>query len=37
LFGADKARMGDVFYDSVGRRADQIIDKLMRERKDDAR
>lgn len=37
LFGADKARMGDVFYDSVGRRADQIIDKLLRERKDDAR
>lgn len=25
LFGADKARMGDVFYDSVGTRADIAI------------
>ena len=25
LFGGDKAQMGDVFYDSVGSRADQII------------
>lgn len=25
LFGADKARMGDVFYDSVGTRADAAI------------
>lgn len=25
LFAADKARMGDVFYDSVGNRADQAI------------
>lgn len=27
LFAADKAPMGDVFYDSVGSRADQEIDK----------
>jgi hypothetical protein len=26
LFSGDKANMGDVFYDSVGSRADQIID-----------
>lgn len=26
LFGADKAAMGDVFYDSVGSRADAAID-----------
>jgi hypothetical protein len=25
LFGNDKAQMGDVFYNSVGRRADQVI------------
>ncbi len=31
LFSGDKANMGDVFYDSVGRRADQIIDKWIRE------
>jgi hypothetical protein len=27
LFAADKAAMGDVFYDTVGSRADQEIDK----------
>jgi hypothetical protein len=27
LFGTDKAPMGDVFYDSVGSRADQAIDQ----------
>lgn len=30
LFGANKARMGDVFYDSVGTRADQAIDTYLR-------
>lgn len=29
LFGADKARMGDVFYDSVGLRADAVIDSYL--------
>lgn len=29
LFGADKARMGDVFYDSVGSRADAAIDSYL--------
>lgn len=29
LFGADKARMGDVFYDSVGPRADAVIDSYL--------
>lgn len=29
LFGADKARMGDVFYDSVGPRADAAIDSYL--------
>lgn len=32
LFGADKAPMGDVFYDSVGSRAAQAIDQWTRER-----
>ncbi|MFF2620268.1 MULTISPECIES: hypothetical protein [Oerskovia] len=32
LFSNDKAAMGDVFYDSVGPRADQIIDQWLRER-----
>ena len=32
LFAADKAAMGDVFYDSVGPRADQEIEKWLRER-----
>jgi len=31
LFFGDKAQMGDVFYDSVGSRSDQIIDQWMRE------
>ena len=35
LFANNKARMGDVFYDSVGSRADQIIDQWIRERKAD--
>lgn len=29
LLGADKARMGDVFYDSVGPRADAAIDSYL--------
>lgn len=29
LFGADKARMGDVFYDGVGPRADAVIDSYL--------
>ena len=29
LFGADKARMGDVFYDSVGPRADAAIESYL--------
>jgi hypothetical protein len=32
LFSNDKAVMGDVFYDSVGTRADQVIDRWLRER-----
>ncbi|HET7140509.1 MAG TPA: hypothetical protein VFI36_10150 [Arthrobacter sp.] len=35
LFSGDKANMGDVFYDSVGRRADQIIEQWIREGEDD--
>ena len=31
LFAGDKASMGDVFYDSVGTRADQIIDRWIQE------
>jgi hypothetical protein len=31
LFPGDKANMGDVFYDSVGSRADQIIEQWIRE------
>jgi len=31
LFAADKVPMGDVFYDSVGSRADQAIDTWTRE------
>lgn len=30
LFAGDKANMGDVFYDSVGSRADQIIEQWLR-------
>jgi hypothetical protein len=29
LFGADKAQMGDAFYDSVGPRADAAIDSYL--------
>lgn len=32
LFAGDKAGMGDVFYDSVGTRADQMIDRWIDER-----
>ena len=32
LFFSDKAQMGDVFYDSVGSRADQAIDEWLRDR-----
>lgn len=32
LFATDKAAMGDVFYDSVGPRADQEIEKWLREK-----
>jgi hypothetical protein len=35
LFSNDKAQMGDVFYASVGARADQIIDRWLREREDE--
>lgn len=31
LFAGDKARMGDVFYDSVGARADTAIQQWQRE------
>ncbi|UFS58994.1 hypothetical protein [Subtercola endophyticus] len=31
LFSGDKANMGDVFYDSVGTRADALIETWMRE------
>ena len=30
LFGNDKAQMGDVFYNSVGSRADQVIAAYLR-------
>jgi hypothetical protein len=29
--GVDKAAMGDVFYDGVGRRADAAIDEWLRQ------
>jgi len=32
LFSGDKKNIGDVFYDSVGSRADQAIDMWLRER-----
>lgn len=35
LFAGDKASMGDVFYDSVGSRADQIIDQWLREQQEE--
>ncbi|WP_199238379.1 hypothetical protein [Kribbella steppae] len=31
LFAGDKARIGDVFYNSVGARADGLIDQWKRE------
>jgi hypothetical protein len=31
LFSGDKASMGDVFYDSVGTRADQMIERWLNE------
>ncbi len=31
LFAADKAKLGDVFYDSVATRADPMIDQWKRE------
>lgn len=31
LFAADKASMGDVFYDSVGSRADPIIEQWIKQ------
>jgi hypothetical protein len=31
LFAGDKARIGDVFYNSVGIRADGVIDQWKRE------
>ena len=34
LFAGDKAKMGQVFYDSVGSRADQIIDQWLREQEE---
>lgn len=34
LFAADKVAMGDVFYDSVGTRADQAIDRFIHEKRD---
>jgi hypothetical protein len=32
LFAADKAKLGDVFYDGVAARADPLIDQWKRER-----
>ena len=32
LFAGDKAGMGDVFYDSVGTRSDQMIDRWIAEK-----
>ena len=32
VLGSDKAKMGDVFYDSASRRADIEIEKWIRER-----
>ena len=31
LFAADKAKLGDVFYDGVAARADPVIDQWKRE------
>lgn len=37
LFANDKAQMGDVFYDSVGTRADQAIEKFRKDREAEQR
>lgn len=37
LFANDKASMGDVFYDSVGIRADQVIEKYLHQREAEER
>ncbi|MCL2849569.1 MAG: hypothetical protein FWE61_05950 [Micrococcales bacterium] len=37
LFANDKARMGDVFYDSVGTRADQAIEKYLHQKEAEER
>ncbi|MCL2465755.1 MAG: hypothetical protein FWF02_04935 [Micrococcales bacterium] len=37
LFANDKAQMGDVFYSSVGTRADQLIDKYLHQREAEER
>ena len=37
LLAADKAQMGDVFYQSVGTRADVLIDRWHRQQKEDQR
>lgn len=34
LLAADKAQMGDVFYQSVGARADVLIDRWYRQQKE---
>jgi hypothetical protein len=34
LFAADKLPIGDIWYESVGRRADQIIDEWLRDHPD---
>ncbi|WP_426623423.1 hypothetical protein ACPPVW_12390 [Leifsonia sp. McL0607] len=36
LFAGDKASMGDVFYDSVGTRADQIIDRWLEDTEEES-
>lgn len=36
LLAADKRSMGDVFYDSVGSRADQIIEEWLRQKENPA-
>lgn len=33
--GGDKGQMGDVFYDSIGSRADQAIEKYLKERRNE--
>lgn len=36
LLAGDKASMGDVFYDSVGTRADQIIDRWLEDTEEES-